>query len=642
MKKNLLLIGLFLCSYYWGWGNVKKSDLKVLYVGGSADIASGYGVEVDAAVLQKSINERKAAFEEMLKQYFISVTSVDAKDYYAKMSDDYDVTVMDGRPAAISPERRIKNENGEVVKYVRAGYLPADFDRPMLLIGELGDIVGRSIGLKTDWYCLCLDAHAHHFRTEHPIFHKPFPVKMTTEMRPTPPDAYHYAYYYDGTIPDSILMWRVQTRGYQTDEGFRIGMVARPWGFEDSPDAEYISSGVCAKTLNAVAIGRHGNFLHWGFAASPKYMTEEAKTVLANAIVYISQFAGETPIARKYNDRIATKEYIKEVAYLSTLTAWKERVKSDKEWEAGMLMEQKKALEKLAKGNILSGIEKDALAFKPQKPMSYEDFLKRYQKRLFEKLGMDEVAYARYYKDNYDYFYGGEGMYNLVVDEDVKSLGIPNNDIRLLDKTISMLEHGEEVDKAKRILKRYTLCRFSTAQEWRDWLTANRDKIFFTEAGGWLYLVNTRDKNIPGNDYQVKEQQEEEKKSELTTDDKNPVAIEAAVENLPNGNKCIAVRVKIYTNYHIYAKVATIDPYIPTELKIELPQGYQKEGELQRPSFKALNDAGTTIYEDEVVFKQEIKGIGTGKVSCIMTYQCCDNHICFPPMEKKIVLDLNK
>lgn len=128
----------------------------------------------------------------------------------------------------------------------------------------------------------------------------------------------------------------------------------------------------------------------------------------------------------------------------------------------------------------------------------------------------------------------------------------------------------------------------------------------------------------------------------MTTDDKNPVAIEAAVENLPNGNKCIAVRVKIYTNYHIYAKVATIDPYIPTELKIELPQGYQKEGELQRPSFKALNDAGTTIYEDEVVFKQEIKGIGTGKVSCIMTYQCCDNHICFPPMEKKIVLDLNK
>lgn len=36
-------------------------------------------------------------------------------------------------------------------------------------------------------------------------------------------------------------------------------------GFEDSPEAEVISSGVCAKSLDAVAIGRHGNFFHWGF-----------------------------------------------------------------------------------------------------------------------------------------------------------------------------------------------------------------------------------------------------------------------------------------------------------------------------------------------------------------------------------------
>lgn len=96
-------------------------------------------------------------------------------------------------------------------------------------------------------------------------------------MCPTPSDAFHYAYFMDEPVPDSVLMWKVQNKGYQTHEGFRVGMVARPWGFEDSPDAEYISSGVCAKTLDAVAIGRHGNFLHWGFAASPADMTEEAK-----------------------------------------------------------------------------------------------------------------------------------------------------------------------------------------------------------------------------------------------------------------------------------------------------------------------------------------------------------------------------
>ena len=65
--------------------------------------------------------------------------------------------------------------------------------------------------------------------------------------------------------------------------------------------------------------------------------------------------------------------------------------------------------------------------------MSYADMLKRYQGELFDLFGEDEAAYARYYRENIDYFYGGEGMYVLSIDEDVKSLGIPYNDKRLLD-----------------------------------------------------------------------------------------------------------------------------------------------------------------------------------------------------------------
>jgi len=41
-----------------------------------------------------------------------------------------------------------------------------------------------------------------------------------------------------------------------------------------------------------VAIGRHGNFLHWGFAALSDDMTDEARDVFANAVVYIAGFAG--------------------------------------------------------------------------------------------------------------------------------------------------------------------------------------------------------------------------------------------------------------------------------------------------------------------------------------------------------------
>ena len=51
----------------------------------------------------------------------------------------------------------------------------------MVFIAEAGDIVGTRIGVKTDWYCLCLDADAHHFNKEHPIFHGPFEVNISVE-----------------------------------------------------------------------------------------------------------------------------------------------------------------------------------------------------------------------------------------------------------------------------------------------------------------------------------------------------------------------------------------------------------------------------------------------------------------------------
>lgn len=196
---------------------------------------------------------------------------------------------------------------------------------------------------------------------------------MTLRMEPTPEAAFHYAYMVDEPIPDSILMWKVQN--FPIRKGFRIGMVSRPWGFEDSPEAEVISSGVCAKSLDAVAIGRHGNFFHWGFAASPKYMTEEAKTVFANAVVYIAKFAGQTPIARRYNDGIATHGYLKEIKYLSSRASWEDRLKSDKEYAEYMLGEKKKVQEKQRRGESLTAEESMLLSYTPSPSRTYEQHL---------------------------------------------------------------------------------------------------------------------------------------------------------------------------------------------------------------------------------------------------------------------------
>lgn len=319
----------------------------------------------------------------------------------------------------------------------------------MLMIAEMSDLLGRSIGLKTDWYCLCLDADAHHIHTEHPLFQGPFPVKMTLVKKPTPEAMFSYPYSGGSVAPDSLPMWRVQRDGYQSHPGVRIGMVSRPGGFEDSPEAEMISGGVSAKSWDAVAIGRHGNFLHWGFAVSPDGMTEEAQNVFANAIVYIAGFAGQTPIARKYDDRIITRPDIALRAFSATRRAYDLDVEAQKGYAAMMEETKQKAMEKQSRREKLEQMEQFALNYHPQPSLSYEETLQERFPALYKQFGADEEAYADYYRDNAPYFYP-QG-YDFFIDEDVRSLGIPNNDIRLLGKAIAMWESGERVGKARRI-----------------------------------------------------------------------------------------------------------------------------------------------------------------------------------------------
>lgn len=96
---------------------------------------------------------------------------------------------------------------------------------------------------------------------------------------------------------------------------------------------------------------------------------------------------------------------------------------------------KKVALAKQAKGEKLTSEEKAALR-STVKLQSYAEWLKSREPVLFEKFGDNEQAYKDYFDDNRDYFYGGDKVIYWMVDEDVKSWGIPNNDIRLLDKAI--------------------------------------------------------------------------------------------------------------------------------------------------------------------------------------------------------------
>ncbi len=630
MRKFLSLSVFLLISVILFAGVNGKKSLKVLYIGGSADYEV-YGV----APKPEDVIKRTEAFKVFLEEYFDSVTVVNGMDYKPEISYNYDVTVIDGKIPVIKPAITERDANGRITKHIKAQLLPEDFDRAVVTIGQVAELVGRAIGSKNDWYCLCLDADAHHLVEEHPIFKGPFKTKLTFEKKPTPEDAFHYAYFHDGAMPDSLMMWKVQTKGYKTEKGFAVGMVSRPWGYTDSPDAEYISSGVCAKTLDAVAIGRHGNFLTWGFAASPAYMTEEAKTVLANAICYMADFNGKGMIARKYSDRIATREYLKELVYMASDEAYTNRVASEEEFNAQCMKIRKVAEAKQKEGKELSQNEKRYLNFEPSPVMSRADMLKRYQKEAFEMFKEDIPAYANYYKENRDYFYGGEGSYVIVVDEDCKAWGIANNNPALLEKAISSLEKGVERERALRVLDRYTLCPFGDdAKAWREWYNKYKEDLFFTESGGWIFMVNG-DAALPGNDYQAKDRKEEEKKAEALTSDMEPVHVSAITE----GNS-IVFSFKIHPGYHIYSKVAASDAYEPVTVNIKTPDGISA-GEVIMPAAKNFGSNGTTIYENHAKISVPLSGSGAGEIICTVGWQCCDSHICMPPAEKVFNIKVN-
>ena len=635
MKRNILLTLLMAIALCAG-ATVKKTNLRVLYVGGHSDFET-FATEFDSVANAKSIVERTAAFERLLKEYFTTVKVIDAKDYNYRMSYDYDVTVLDGQPQPIEPRQDIM-DGQRFIKRIEAKYFPDDFDRPVLTIAELGKNVGGRLGLKTDWYCLCLDQYALGMRTNHPIFKGPYKVNMTLVDKPTPDGAKEYAPLVGQTLPETTPMWQVNTKGYMTDKGYKVGMVSRPWGFEDSPEAEWISSGLCAKSIDAMALGRHANFFHWGFAGGAADMTEEAKPLFANAIVYISKFAGQHVIARKYYEGIATRIMAKENCYRITKQCYDDYKVMIENFnnQTRKLSDSLKAV--VAAGGKVGGQEAFYLQWQPQSIPSREEFLQQMAGPLFSQFGTDEAAYKKYYTENEPYFYSRFGSYGLTLDEDAKSLGIPNNDLRLIKKAIEIWKNGSDAEKGRRLLERYTLLRYDTPEQYAAWVNKYEKKLFFTESGGWYWLVNSQDEDQEGNDYGVLNywKAPEQKVPEITgtTDQQNPVLVSAVLNDALSGDgKELVIRMKIHPGYHIYGYVAEQDPFIATTFDIQLPEGWEKVGDMKIPSFKTTGQYGTTIYEGDVTFRQRIKGSGHGEVKLNVNYQTCDAHACFPPRD---------
>lgn len=621
MKKLFCI--LFLCFIVTGVGFStpvipKKQNLKVLYVGYRPDLPlPDYATLRRSAESQAGYETRMGAFKAMLANYFTCVETVDVRDYQEVMSEDYDVTIFDGLPEPIEKAVVAKDPMFDILTILKKHgvYLTENFDRPAIFVGYVADEIGHSLGLKLDWYCLCLFYHALNIRTEHPIFHKPFDVKITLEKRQTPEDFYNYNQ--DWVLPREIPMWRVEK------DSSDIGMVSGWYGLQEGNDAEYISGGHCMKSYENMAIGRHGNFFMWGFGAAPGRMTPEARTVFANAVCYISRFGGKKPVVRKFNYPVL-REKIENFLTIMTPEGYQLYLKGVDTYNC-WLAEKQKALH-MQKGK-LSEEDRKLLERKPMESLSHLEYVKRNsQFGLIYDYNMNIEACRKFLTENMEYFYGGhDRKCELDVDEDVKSLGIPNRDKRLLDVCIRMLENKQDRAKALRILKRYTHQDYLTAAEWRNWLNTYCDKLFFTELGDYKYMG---DGSVCIN-YEDQQTREEERPVVITT--------ELSGEGR---EREIKIKFKIQQGYHIYASGGADCPMVMTKVSLQLPEGVKPEGKMScPPAENYAADGKVKIYKGEVEFSQKIKVAETGavnkKIVCIIDYQCCNAEICLNPQQER-------
>jgi hypothetical protein len=272
---------------------------------------------------------------------------------------------------------------------------------------------------------------AHAGSLEHEIFSEPFKVEPQFEYYKTPPNYYDRHLGLD-KLPDQMKVWLVQ----KTDKRYG-SVVARSYGFTDSPDAEALVLGFnTGKEYGAVGVGRHGNFLQWGYWAPPSKMTEAGKNLFLNCICYIHKFDGKAPLIRR---------------------------ESSHRWNAIRL------------AALINRIKDKTF------------FSHSFSPDLMEQYEGDPNGLVKYYRDDFEFIYRDKFY---LIDDELKSLGLKSNrQIETLERLISLLKDEKHADTARNLLTRYTNEPFQSTEQWQSWFDNNKERIFFSDVGGYKFFV---------------------------------------------------------------------------------------------------------------------------------------------------------
>jgi len=496
---------------------------------------------------------------------------------------------------------------------------------------------------------MCLADSAHGLVPNHAIFRGPRPIELEWVEFPTPGS---YARYSDGAALGATMRGvRFQTSDYRTNEAIQPGVVSTPFGFDDSPDAEVIAAGINTKGPRSVALGRHGNFFHWGFSARPELMTTTGQKAFVNAIAYIHGFDGAAPLVRQVS---RSREWALEYGY------WAEHMADDYARTAADYAEraaQKRELQEAAKSRELTAREL-RIANGPDWTLPAEaqyisERLGRsHPEELVLQFGTDGSRYAAHYRTNLEYLRYDAASRFFVVDEDCRALQVSNRALATLDRCVALLDTDStatvrEREHARAILSRYT----DQTGDWGEWLSENRNRLFFSDVGGYRWFVEpaSADPETPAGapaEAAGKGPAEGASQSaraavgqrQLRPTHDAPVAFAAAASREADGSGSLVVRVAIKPGWHVYAEVPDRAPYPVTTLTANLPDGARLSGDwVLPPTRPSLDDPEILVWEGDLVFEHQLLDLPAGgPLSVDVHYQACDAGSCLAPATVRV------
>src|SRR5262245_29900743 len=298
-------------------------------------------------------------------------------------------------------------------------------------------------------------------RLDHAIFHPPLQPKIELATIMTP-DGYKS---WEADVPAKLTSWKVQDG--ELGKSVDYGLVSNPYGFEDSPDAEWISSGVNSKGPKSMALGRHGNWFLWGFAGDPTQMTDSGRQVFLNSICWMKQFDGKAPLVTTSlggssphrDEALVHVQFVRAYANLKSMVAY----------------------------------------VKGQFPAA-----------LWEKTKGDPDQLERFYRENLEWLRAGRQHvkdvqvdgngkatpreYDLAVldvDPVLADAGVSNRKPEFFDFYAQILaERGEEDATVKELAERYLPKEAPRSEEaFTKWHDSVRDRLYFSDVYGYRWFV---------------------------------------------------------------------------------------------------------------------------------------------------------